>query len=97
MKKIQTKVTKVYEVDGVNYASIQEANIAIAVSEIADLIGSKEMATLLVDTASDATKREVLLKALKLLNVRKPLAPRKKVVKSTTAKAEKVVAKTTKV
>jgi hypothetical protein len=82
MKKIQTKVTKVYEVDGVNYASIQEANVAIAVSEIADLVGSKEVATLLVDTASDATKREVLLKALKLLNVRKPLAPRKKVVKA---------------
>lgn len=96
MKKIQTKVTKVYEVDGVNYASIQEANVAIAVSEIADLVGSKEIATLLVDTASDATKREVLVKALKLLNVRKPLAPRKKVAK-TTAKVEKTAVKTTKV
>ena len=96
MKKIQTKVTKVYEVDGVNYASIQEANVAIAVSEIADLVGSKEMAMLLVDTASDATKREVLVKALKLLNVRKPLAPRKKVAKTTT-KVEKTAVKTTKV
>ncbi len=82
MKKVQTKITKVYEVDGVVYPNINDANVAIAIAEISDLIGSIDVAKQLVEKASDADKRETLIKALKLLKVKKPLAPRKKVVKA---------------
>lgn len=89
MNKVTTKVTKVYEVDGVRYNTAHEANVAVAVAEITDVMGDAEVAKKFVTLLSNAAVRENVVKAIKLLAPKKPTPPRKKV---TTTVASPVVA-----
>ena len=78
MNKVTTKVTKVYEVDGVRYNTAHEANVAVATAEIADVIGDAKVAKEFVNSLSNDVVRENVIKAIRLLVPKKPAAPRKK-------------------